>query len=673
MSSSPNAGNKSGSIKSPRGSPTSGLLSGVSPGGSRPPLSPTVGISRSPVPFVIRSPAASGSPSISNSISARNSSLRDVEIDTGETGSSRSRKDPADLEEDEFIANSIYRFPKDAPTAISTLTNILLITILTLTPGILLVLGGTFPTYQLWRIKSGELSVNFPMEFVRICTICWLAMVTLLLSEWICYTLPIFIMRFIAALGISLGPSLKRQVAYCYGARRGLCAIVWISCLAAIGSTYLYHQKTSEILQKSLMNTLNGNAAFGNTSIRSILKMHIGPTPTLVESLLIFLILWFLLQAVVRFIVYLVTRNFQKQAFGDRVSNSNWSFRVIRNLAHAVRKPTEVVLPIRLEDNIKADRELALLDDFNFIMKDVEILAQELTKALLPEASVMGISILEVTEEHLRPFFVIDQVSKVFSAIDIKGRGKVTPDDLKTAILAISKEREQIISNMRNNRELIRKLEILLFGVIFVLIIFIAVPVFGISIKMTALIFCLVWLCLGYLFQEPAKKSLDSLMFIFGEHVFDHGDLIVIDGEAMYVEHIELMTTTLRRWDGATVVMSNSVLSTMPIMNIRRSGPQSETINLVIGGTTPLASIYDLRDELAKYCKSLPSDFTGKVDIVKYAKDTAASGSDKLAKVSLCVEHATNFQDSALKAARHKLLKSQIQNLITELKLDSFS
>lgn len=72
-----------------------------------------------------------------------------------------------------------------------------------------------------------------------------------------------------------------------------------------------------------------------------------------------------------------------------------------------------------------------------------------------------------------------------------------------------------------------------------------------------------------------------QLIFIFSTHVYDVGDLIIIDDQVLTVKEFGLFATTFRRADGQEVVAPNSLLATTKlIQNMRRSGSQSVHSNI---------------------------------------------------------------------------------------------
>jgi small-conductance mechanosensitive channel len=88
-----------------------------------------------------------------------------------------------------------------------------------------------------------------------------------------------------------------------------------------------------------------------------------------------------------------------------------------------------------------------------------------------------------------------------------------------------------------------------------------------------------------------------SIIFLFIKHPYDIGDAIEIDGVTYTVKEIFLLSTVFVDGRGCDVQCPHNVLNTKYIMNRRRSGSMSETIDFVCGYATTFEQIEDLRSE----------------------------------------------------------------------------
>lgn len=71
---------------------------------------------------------------------------------------------------------------------------------------------------------------------------------------------------------------------------------------------------------------------------------------------------------------------------------------------------------------------------------------------------------------------------------------------------------------------------------------------------------------------EDKDLSLRQLIFIFSTHVFDVGDLVMIDDQYLVVKEFGLFSTVFQRVDGQEIIVPNSLLSSTKLVhNMRRS------------------------------------------------------------------------------------------------------
>ena len=61
------------------------------------------------------------------------------------------------------------------------------------------------------------------------------------------------------------------------------------------------------------------------------------------------------------------------------------------------------------------------------------------------------------------------------------------------------------------------------------------------------------------------------------------GDRVIIDGDYLLVDTFELLTTCFIKGDGSVLIAPNAILANKMIHNIRRSGDQTEGIDLTVG------------------------------------------------------------------------------------------
>jgi small-conductance mechanosensitive channel len=149
----------------------------------------------------------------------------------------------------------------------------------------------------------------------------------------------------------------------------------------------------------------------------------------------------------------------------------------------------------------------------------------------------------------------------------------------------------------------VAKLDAVLIAAALVIVLFICLLIFNRANTIESLV-PLATLVLGFsfVFGHSAQLLFESLIFIFSTHVFDVGDLVMIDDQILFVQEFGLFSTTFKRVDGMQVIAPNALLSGSKIVhNLRRAGSMWETTNLMISYDTPLEVVEQLRQRVKQY------------------------------------------------------------------------
>ena len=178
----------------------------------------------------------------------------------------------------------------------------------------------------------------------------------------------------------------------------------------------------------------------------------------------------------------------------------------------------------------------------------------------------------------------------------------------------------------------------------------------------------------SFFFKDVAKSTFESIIFLLIIHPFDIGDRVFIkldttDNKAggdctdnLLVVEMNLMSTVFERWDGVRIYVPNSVLSTKPIYNIRRSGPTTDLLRMSFAHTTRIDQLENLRLRLQAFLRQNRQDFTEfhRVNI------DALENCNRM-NVTILIQHASNWQDLELQMARRTKILSFLKNSIEEL------
>ncbi len=545
----------------------------------------------------------------------------------------------------------------EVPTLMATLLKICLITILTLLPAIIIWRTGSFARYDFTKVK-GSLGTNPQMEFVRASLVAWFAMATFLAIEWAVGALPVGALDVLAAMRVPVTVHTRRTASNVIRTRVWLTILAWILTLGYIGSQYVYETRFVDTILAGLLATAPKHAA--SSAVDAI-----GTVKTkwyYVEGVILIVVVYSLLHAAEKYVIENVGIHFHRRAFGERIAEANYRTQMITRLYEAAKhRRGQVVLK-------KQHRYLHLARDPKGYFASAGR-AASLGEALFALLAPAGLSSQAdfITIDSLQPYFShAADLERAFAVFDASAHGDVGAGDMAKVVGALSEERRNIARSVANNQKIVNKLDSLLFGLALTASIVYGAPSLGLGASAIFTIFGLLWAAIGFVFQNAAKNCFESLVFVFFEHAFDCGDQVLVNGERLIVERIEFFTTTFRRWDGVALYMSNAVLSRMDIVNLRRSGPQRDAIDVLLSGDATVEAVWGLRDKLRAFVRGEKGDFTGELDI------EAFSIADGKAKVTLAVEYCENFQDVASRTARRNKFMAMLKQTAADAKLECF-
>lgn len=134
----------------------------------------------------------------------------------------------------------------------------------------------------------------------------------------------------------------------------------------------------------------------------------------------------------------------------------------------------------------------------------------------------------------------------------------------------------------------------------------------------------------------------------------------------MYVREVGLNSTTFVTWDGKRMYYPNNLISSKPIHNVRRSPNMTDKIVLNIDCYTPQSKIFELRARMRDYLIRESKDFLPDLEIQIQEMDA------KL-KISMCIEHKGNWQDSGRRWARRTAFNYALKEAVEEIGIQYYA
>ncbi|KAJ2848130.1 hypothetical protein IWW36_003482 [Coemansia brasiliensis] len=218
-----------------------------------------------------------------------------------------------------------------------------------------------------------------------------------------------------------------------------------------------------------------------------------------------------------------------------------------------------------------------------------------------------------IVDDFLPYFEKEEDAIKAFEFFDRDNNGDISKREMRDRVILIYKERRQLLAALGDMSQVVGKLDMLLTVFALIVVIIIALMVFGLdALKSLATLGTLI-LGWSFVFGGSMKNLLECVIFLFQVHPYDVGDMVVIATETMTVHKLRLLSTIFFKSDGTYAIYPNAQLATMKIENLQRSKPQSESIVISFDYTTPSNKIYELRDRMNAYVEDHPRELIAPV------------------------------------------------------------
>ncbi|KAH9485263.1 Mechanosensitive ion channel protein Msy1 [Psilocybe cubensis] len=270
-----------------------------------------------------------------------------------------------------------------------------------------------------------------------------------------------------------------------------------------------------------------------------------------------------------------------------------------------------------------------------------------------------------VVEDFYPYFHSTAEAHEAFALFDKDGNGDISKREMREAVQRIYRERKALISGLKDVGSIVAKLDAVLLCVALILIVFIFLLIFNRSNTLASLVpLATVVLGFSFVFGHSAQTLFESLIFIFSTHVFDVGDLVMIDDQVLFVKEFGLFSTTFRRVDGQEVIAPNSLLSSTKLVhNLRRSKSMWETTQLMVSYDTPMEAIEQLRLKIIAYMNANSrewSDCALNIDKMQY---------QNAIYLNVSMEHRPNWQDWGGRWTRRTAFMRNLKTILEELEI----
>lgn len=460
---------------------------------------------------------------------------------------------------------------------------ILIISALMMLPSLLLYLFVQFPTYNITKVKGDFVSslTNPYMEFFRWSLIFTLLYDLYIIFHWFFGILPGMI------IGISRriyqhepSAKLRRILINMKLNRKYFVWIIFLIKIIVIFRLFLYQDYIDYRILFSSEPTRIKDVLKYQKNLRKGHK---------IEWFSLIGLIFFTYLSLSHYIICLIKNSFGKRTVKERFEKCNLKMEIIKTLYNRV-----------------------------FIDRSIRL---EWKKQGIKEAEKVALTIFQghshdkgyVESLDFRSSFPEELYEDYFELIDMDSHGRLKKDHLIKYISDLYEEEGKITKTIESYGTFIRGIESFLWscaliaGSVTSLFIFNrAGMVFFASFGFTVLGILL-------LFKDSAKRMIDSVFFILGDHFYDVGDKIIIGGNRMIVKDIGMYRTTLMKISNGTMItMSNASICTEKVVNENKSPIITDVICMEFNESISMEQIRKIREKLMKWLLGEFHEFSGK-------------------------------------------------------------
>ncbi|KAG0248123.1 hypothetical protein BG011_000453 [Mortierella polycephala] len=222
----------------------------------------------------------------------------------------------------------------------------------------------------------------------------------------------------------------------------------------------------------------------------------------------------------------------------------------------------------------------------------------------------------ELLVQDFYPYFPTpEEAQAAFAIFDRDGNGDISKREMKETIFYVYKERKDLHTSLRDLSQAVGKLDVIFLAIMIVIWLLIILSIFGKDVVKNMLSIGSFLIALSFVFGNSLKILFENIVFLFITHPYDSGDLVSIGGNDMYVREVGLNSTMFVTWDGKRMYYPNSIISQLPIHNVRRSPNMTDKIVINIDCYTPQSKILELRARMRDYLMKENKEFLPDLEI----------------------------------------------------------
>eukprot|EP00917_Polyrhabdina_sp_WS-2016_P014227 GHVP01031182.1.p1 GENE.GHVP01031182.1~~GHVP01031182.1.p1 ORF type:complete len:564 (-),score=85.90 GHVP01031182.1:803-2494(-) len=330
------------------------------------------------------------------------------------------------------------------------------------------------------------------------------------------------------------------------------------------------------------------------------------------------------------YLLQIIRESYYSRTYEQKITRNNRSAYFIRGLLFGLEKSSKDVYDLEIKKigfELEKDDQLNLQNE-----KEARVLGRQIFRKIVPSERDY-ITVSDVS------YLFQDESSELIELMGGKSTGRVNEKTTKKFVVDYYKKKIHLVKGIYYSDRIIEKLRMVVFVVVGLGISLLIGSTFANEIRNGLLSVGALSGFIIFAVSSMITKLFNSFLFIFVQHPFDCGDYITFNGEDLYIDVIEILTTeTTTVKNHLYVYFDTSIFFQTKIINHTRSPMYIDSRKLTIENTS-LDIINSFRKKLEEMALEDPYSFSGFVGIdnIEYEKHMVV--------LSLSIEFNDNIGD----------------------------
>lgn len=245
--------------------------------------------------------------------------------------------------------------------------------------------------------------------------------------------------------------------------------------------------------------------------------------------------------------------------------------------------------------------------------------------------------------------------------VDVNGDGFVTDKEMKTGFQTMIRDWKSLNKSWGGHQTVSRAYHISTGVVYFIVAIVVWMLVFNINYQTFLLPLTTLAVATAYATGGSVSLAMQALMFIVTFNPYEIGDKVIVEGiqgdKSMVVLDITVTTTSFGLPNGRRVMISNQVLMSKNIVNLKRSSNAGFTLKFTMGHRTSRAQLEAFESKIKGYLRRHSVDWKPSFE---FTVDEGSVSSGLICFLS--VTHVKAWQEGGdIAGAKSKLVQAAIK------------